>query len=317
MGGRKGTGQAELMSGNDTAFKLTGSYDADSAEANMYPGFSCCVENMRLGAIVTYGLGWTLKKVTPVERGAKVFHRLDSSAAHSGAMDKYIEDGLAAAPEILDKLDVFLRDAIEHQEAAKPLVSDEFSKMLSEKSLAIANELQRESIEALWVEYDADGSGDLSLEQVTKLLSDCIAITGKNCEVIMDRKLDLVLKKGVEAAMALAKTSKKDQMRAQNPEVSDNDVEAAFAKQFPPGWMMRSVKVELNCKRVKLLKALSQCLGEMEGDKENLAKKLIEEMDENKDGKVTRDEFTSHFTSAMAHVLNMETLLAKVSDLRL
>jgi len=242
---------------------------------------------------------------------AAKIRRLDSMAPHKSAMDKYFEDGLTAAPEMLKRLDIgnLMKDLMaDPSKMEDPAAMAEFAKSVQEKAAKVSNEFQHDNIEALWDEYDKDKNEDMTLPEVEQLMTDSLSLTSKNIEVVMTKQIDLMLE-NIVVPMKLGVTA---MVKKENPQMNDTDISAQVSAMLPDDETLKaSIKTQLDAAMPTLLEAVRKSMVEVEADKENLAKAMIEEMDKNHDGKVSKKEFMEHFTLAMAHIVDIGKLIEK------
>mmetsp|Transcript_60033 Transcript_60033/g.128833 ORF Transcript_60033/g.128833 Transcript_60033/m.128833 type:complete len:530 (-) Transcript_60033:204-1793(-) len=148
---------------------------------------------------------------------------------------------------------------------------------------------QRRHIRPLWDAFDKDRDGVLSPDE-------CKRLVGAYLHEMVHRCGDIVqgtIKLGVELSVVLFE-KQCDNLKAREH-------------------MRAKAKAQVDALTTKVAPLIKEMMERMEKeDPGEIAAELLETLDMNKDGKVTRDEFESHFLEGMQLVLGPEALMDKL-----
>jgi len=152
-----------------------------------------------------------------------------------------------------------------------------FSKR-KQQELAVKN---HEIIEQLWIQYDTDGNGELSKDECKKLTKDSIVQAKKFMPAMLQSVTNEQLK--------IVKTS------------MPVDMQKSFDK------IMQKVSRIIN---EGIVKSLDKLLS----DSDTLSEEIYKQMDENKDGRVSRAEFMQNYHSASSQLINNEEMMQELQS---
>lgn len=244
------------------------------------------------------------------------FRRLDSMATHKSAMDEYLEKGVTTMDENIKEvnLEKVMKDLVEHPEMlTDPEAMQAFQKKMSDQCAESMKGKMVNEVAGLWDEYDKDKNGSLSKEECTKLLGDAVIWYSKNLDAVLDKTLDVMKDQAVAPAMMVAKVQIKNLMKAQFPDCSDEELEKKCEEIMPKEEDVRAqMEMMFAMAMPKIKTAVSSCYEDMSNNKDDLASKMIEEMDVNHDGTVSKEEFKEHFIAAMSHIVDLGQMLKKM-----
>jgi len=147
-----------------------------------------------------------------------------------------------------------------------------------QEELALKN---KEIIEKLWAEYDTDKNGLLSRDECNKLTKDCI-LQGK-------KYIPMMLESVTTQQLNLIKSS------------MPLDVQQSFDK------LMTKVSKTID-------EGINKSLDKLLLDSDTISREIFQKMDENGDGNVTHSEFTTHYYTASAQLINNDDMISHLQQ---
>lgn len=241
---------------------------------------------------------------------------MDSAAPHKHAMDTYLQKELDAHGEFCNSMEPVLTDIVEKMVKAgndgRPtavVVQEKVGELMAalpgmQSTLhSKMTELLAAETSGLWDTYDKDKSGDLSPAEMEGLLRDYLKAMGKNVGAFADAALapstDLMLRLLGRFFQTMKNENPDDEtLRQIEGAVMDSTKQQLQAQMSP----MRPI----------MIRGIELVMADIDDNIQAFSNGMIEEMDKNHDGKVTRGEFEAHFASAMAAIMSPE---AKIREL--
>jgi len=135
----------------------------------------------------------------------------------------------------------------------------------------------------IFATYDTNHDDSLDLKETKALMKECLM----SQKSYLPATIDSIYATALSAATAMLKGS----MTPAELEATENLLKNKFT----------------NMKKKVLARANKQMDG-MIADSENLATQFFTKMDENKDGKISREEFSKHYDKASGEVMNKQVL---------
>jgi len=252
----------------------------------------------------------------------KKFRRLDSTREYKSSMDKFFETNLDAQEEFIKTLDIeaMIREAMGAAGVDGQIDMDKlqrFQNSVASQSVAFLQDRQRENITALWEEYDADQSGDLSPAEIVKLLEDHLVVQKKNIASTIDSSLEVAMEQGIGPATAMAKMQCETKARDMFPEATETELEDHVAEMlagFPSDDQLRAQMAKaMTSLKPKFLETVLRSFEQIQSNMDEVCECMMKEMDVNHDGRIDRHEFEEHILEAMMHIVDVGKLLGSVT----
>lgn len=200
-----------------------------------------------------------------------------------------LDDFFAATMEAKAKVREQFREIVDEGTSDIPEDLNALKQQLMQKAKDDMLAAQRLNVGPVWEAFDHNGDGTLSLEECTKLVADYLrAFVPKAPEVVRS-----AIELGVELQLVMYERSTTDpERRKAARELAAKQVEVVLAEVAP---------------------IVQQTLEKMASEDHGaIAAELAADMDANKDGKVTREEFESRFVEAMQQLLGPERMMDKL-----
>jgi len=143
--------------------------------------------------------------------------------------------------------------------------------------------------EKIFKTYDANGDGTLDEKETKALMKECL----NSQKSYLPATIDSIYSTALSAATAMLKGS----MTAQELKDTENLLKNKFA----------------NMKK-KVIANATKVMDGMIADSDNLATAFFAKMDENKDGKISREEFSKHYDKASGEVMNKQVLTTLIQQ---
>lgn len=223
-------------------------------------------------------------------RTPKAAPELAAATAHASALESYMDGFVSEIQGFKDVVDLDSLDQI---------TSDSFvggveglarmKKELTQKARSYMLEAQRKHISPLWDEFDTDGNRVLDPSECQTLVASYLrTLVAKSSDMVLETiKLSFWLST-VIFERRVTDEEARDKMRAHAE---------------------RQIRV-LHAKLAPVVKEMMEKMASE--DPAALSDELLQALDLNHDGKVTREEFEQHFLEAMQKLLGPEALMEKV-----
>jgi len=151
-------------------------------------------------------------------------------------------------------------------------------------------ETQRKAMfDKIFSTYDANNDDSLDMKETKALMKECLS----SQKTYLPSTIDSIYSTALSAATAMLKGS----MSAQELKDTENLLKNKFA----------------NMKK-KVIANANKVMDGMIADSDNLASAFFTKMDENKDGKISRDEFSKHYDKASGEVMNKQVLTTLIQQ---
>jgi len=160
---------------------------------------------------------------------------------------------------------------------------------LAESELKKFEAKRKEMFDKIFSTYDANGDGSLDMKETKSLMKECLT----SQKAYLPATIDSIYSTALSAATAMLKGS----MSA----VELQDTENLLKNKFT------------NMKK-KVVGNANKVMDGMIGEADVLAEAFFKKMDENKDGKISRDEFSKHYDKASGEVMNKQVLTTLIQQ---
>jgi len=267
-------------------FKDISGRDTDAELDTVLKSSNVCVSGtdaINIEDFLDYLFG--LDSASQKKKAARMRTALKVCEESISSLDRYM-DGLVV--DVKGFQDVVSPQAIVKASGDSPQELEKLKAELKQKAKDYVLEAQRKHIRPLWAEFDKDGNGVLDPSECRELVAAYLKSLVPKSDEIVKGTIDI----GIELSVAILEKKIKDpkvleQVRAHSRKQAD-----AICKQVAP--------------RVKEM--LTKTAADDPGP---IADELLESLDLNHDGQVTRNEFEERFAEAMHHVLGPERLMEK------
>mmetsp|Transcript_31735 Transcript_31735/g.58521 ORF Transcript_31735/g.58521 Transcript_31735/m.58521 type:complete len:285 (+) Transcript_31735:95-949(+) len=243
--------------------------------------------------------------------------RLDSAARRRSAVRKYQEMVLTQAGDVFSGLDfctVFQEFGdLEDPTDVGALV--ELQKKMQSLAHAAMKGRVRCLISDLWEEYTADKDGYMSAAEGLQLLTDCIDWYQKHKDFYWEKTWDVTLRHSVEHTKVLAKLRFTSLLKKEDPDISEDDLQAAIKKMLPSDAIIRwGIRASLRHIRSKCPEIMDRSIESHTTNMEDTTRVFLSEMDKNHDGNVDKAEFQEHFMTAIANTIGADKIIEKLTQ---
>mmetsp|Transcript_20638 Transcript_20638/g.57500 ORF Transcript_20638/g.57500 Transcript_20638/m.57500 type:complete len:344 (-) Transcript_20638:115-1146(-) len=211
--------------------------------------------------------------------------RSPSCSKHAAVLDDYI-DGIIV--DLVDFREAANIDSMAAASGDSPEDMENLKRELIEKAKQYILDAQRRGIKPVWEAFDRDQDGLLSMEECGRLVTAYLkALVPKIGEMVRG-----TIELGVELRLVMFEKQVEDaSARQRMRDEAVKQVDTTHAKIEPLAQdALKSIALE---------------------DPTTIAAELLQDLDANKDGSVTREEFESRFVEAIQQVLSPERLMAK------
>lgn len=212
--------------------------------------------------------------------------QLKSTQLHCECLDQYM-DGLIG--DIKGFREVMDPGLLANVATCTPAELETLKDNLRQKAKEHMFEAQRKNISPIWDEFDKEGKGYMTITECARLVKAYLVAMAPKASDIIRGSIEL----GIELSVLVFEARVRDpHARAQ---------------------MRRHSQVQVDLIHEKIIPIVMEALEKMmNDDPEEIARELLSDLDLNKDGKVTREEFESRFVEAMQHVLGPERMMQKL-----
>lgn len=275
-------------------FKEISGRDTDADLDAVLKSSDCCVNGDReivcLESFLEYLFGARQQPASSAQKkkAARMRTSLRICEGSISSLDTYM-DGLVV--DVKGFHEMVSPRAIVQASGDSPEEMAQLKEDLKQKAKDYVLAAQKKNIRPLWDQFDKDGNGVLSPLECRDLVAAYLKSLVPKSDEIVKGSIEI----GIELSVALI------EKRVKDPKVMEQ-IRAHSKKQA-------EVIVKQVAPRVKEM--LQKTAAEDPGP---IADELLETLDLNKDGQVTRDEFEERFAEAMHHVLGPERMVEKVQS---
>jgi len=160
---------------------------------------------------------------------------------------------------------------------------------LAESELKKFEGQRKQMFEKIFSTYDANKDNSLDVKETKALMKECLT----SQKAYLPATIDSIYSTALSAATAMLKAS----MTAQELKDTENLLRNKFA----------------NMKK-KVIANANKVMDGMITESDKLASDFFKKMDENKDGKISREEFSKHYDKASGEVMNKQVLTTLIQQ---
>jgi len=156
---------------------------------------------------------------------------------------------------------------------------------LAEEELKKFEGQRKSMFDKIFATYDTNKDNSLDAKETKTLMSECL----KAQKSYLPTQIDSLLEVAIQIALDMAKSMG----------LTGNQLKAAE----------KEIRNQFAQVKKKLVTSATLAMDKMIADSETLATTLFAKMDENKDGKISKEEFLRHYQKASSEVVNTQKML--------